>query len=139
MRPSLQTEGQTEGQTTPQTASGRRRIAERTGRRAERLAAIYLWLKGYWVLASRVRNPGGEIDLVARRGRVLAFVEVKARASADAAIEAVTPRARQRIARAAGFFLARREGLAACDIRYDIIAVTGWRLRHLRDAWRDEA
>ena len=117
----------------------RRQQAERSGRRAETLAAIFLRFKGYSIIAQRVRTPGGEIDLVARRGKVLAFVEVKARRSVDHAIEAVTPTARRRIAQAAGFFLSRHQGLAHCAIRYDIIAIAGWRAHHLRDAWRDEA
>ena len=59
-----------------------RRRAERGGRRAEALAALWLRLKGWTILARRVRTPVGEVDLIARRGRTIAFVEVKARASA---------------------------------------------------------
>ncbi|MFC2951361.1 YraN family protein [Marinicaulis aureus] len=114
-----------------------RQSAERGGRRAEMLAAMLLRLKGFSILASRHKTPLGEIDLVARRGRLVAFVEVKARAHHDAAIEAVTYGARRRIAAAAGLFLSRRRDLADCAMRYDIIAVAGWRLKHLPDAWRD--
>jgi putative endonuclease len=60
----------------------KRQSAERGGRRAESLAAWWLRLKGWRILARRVRTPVGEIDLVARRGRTIAFVEVKARATA---------------------------------------------------------
>jgi putative endonuclease len=119
------------------TAAQPRQRAERKGRHAEVIAAMYLRLKGYSILAERHRTPSGEIDLIARRGRMLAFVEVKARREADAAIEAVTYGARRRIVQAAGLFLSRRPDLAECAIRYDIIAVAGWRLRHLRDAWRE--
>ena len=119
------------------TAAPARQRAEKHGRRAETLAAMLLRLKGYSILATRHRTPQGEIDLVAKRGRMLAFVEVKARRETDAALEAVSYGARQRIVRAAGLFLSRRPDLADCALRYDIIAVAGWRLRHLADAWRE--
>lgn len=114
-----------------------RRKAERGGRRAELLAAFLLRLKGFSIIATRMRTPLGEIDIVARRRRLVAFVEVKARATPDAGVAAVTPQARRRIERAAGLFLARRGGLANCALRYDVIAVSGWRLHHLPDAWRE--
>jgi putative endonuclease len=118
--------------------SDSRRKAETGGRRSETLAAIFLRLKGFSILAQRVRTPGGEIDLVARRGALLVFAEVKARKNFDAAVLAVTPAARRRIGRAASLYLSRRPDLARCAVRYDIIAVTGWRVRHLADAWRDD-
>lgn len=114
-----------------------RRKAERGGRRAELLAAVMLRLKGFSIIATRMRTPLGEIDIVARRRRLVAFVEVKARATRDAGVAAVTPQARRRIERAAGLFLARRADLANCALRYDVIAVSGWRLHHLADAWRE--
>jgi len=101
------------------------------------LAAMLLRLKGFAILARRCKTPLGEIDLVAKRGKLIAFVEVKARRDHDAAIEAVTYGARRRIGSAAGLFLSRRPDLADCAMRYDIIAVAGWRLKHLPDAWRD--
>ncbi len=118
-------------------AASSRQRAERHGRRAEFAAALLLRLKGYAILARRHRTPLGEIDLVARRGRTIAFIEVKARRDADDALQAVTYAARQRIARAAGLFVSRRPDLADCAWRYDIVAVAGWRLRHLPDAWRE--
>lgn len=116
---------------------GARQRAERSGRRAEIFAGLLMRLKGFSILARRHKTPAGEIDLVARRGKLLAFVEVKARRSRDAAVEAVTYGARKRIAHAASLFLSRRPDLADCAVRYDIIAVTGWRLEHLPDAWRN--
>src|SRR3954470_21915247 len=78
-----------------------RRGAERGGRRAERLAAWWLRLHGWHILAMRARTPVGEVDLIARRGKVLAFIEVKARATeADAALALDDYRLR-RVARAA--------------------------------------
>lgn len=110
--------------------------AERAGRGAEILAALYLSVKGYHILARRFRAAGGEIDLVARSGDTLVLVEVKSRRDADAALEAVTPRARARIESAGRAFLARRRGFDRLALRYDVIAVgAGW-VRHIRDAWR---
>lgn len=114
----------------------RRRRAEKRGRLAEHLAAAAYFLRGYQILERRFRAPGGEIDLIARKGRLLAFVEVKLRASADDAVLAVTPASRRRFEAAAASFLARRPQLAGFMVRYDIAAVTGWSVRLLRDAWR---
>ena len=118
-------------------ASAARLKAERAGRRAEYLASLFLQLKGFGVLARRYKSPVGEIDLVARRGGLVAFVEVKARPSLDEAVFAVSPRARRRIEAAGRLFIAREPHLAALALRYDIIAVAGWRLRHLPGAWRE--
>ena len=62
-----------------------RQLAEARGRKAESLAAWWLRLKGWRILARRTRVPGGEVDLIAKRGRIVAFVEVKLRSTADAA------------------------------------------------------
>ncbi len=118
--------------------AAKKRAAERRGRFSEWLAALYLQLRGFSIMARRYKSPAGEIDLVARRGRLAVFAEVKARADADSAIFSVTPAARRRIAAAARMYIARKPALAECEIRYDIIAVAGWRIRHVKDAWRDE-
>lgn len=110
----------------------------RLGRFAEVMCAWHLRLRGYRVLARRFRSPVGEIDLVARRGRVLAFIEVKARPDRDQALAAVTPRQRARVRRAAELFVAHRPRLAGCDFRFDVMLVTPGRLpAHVIDAWRD--
>jgi putative endonuclease len=115
-----------------------RRQAERRGRAAESLAAWRLRLAGYRILARRARTSLGEIDLVARRGSVVAFVEVKARVDETRAIEAVAGRQRARITRAAELFLARRPDLATLSPRFDVVLIVPWRWpRHLADAWRD--
>lgn len=117
----------------------RRQVAERRGRRGEALAALSLELKGYRVLVRRLKTRLGEIDLVARRGDVLVFVEVKARPSVQAALDAVTPRARRRIAAAAHFWASRADPEGRLGRRYDIIAVRPWRWPvHIRDAWRPD-
>ena len=117
--------------------TGARRLAETRGRGAETAAALWLRLKGYRVLARRMKTPVGEIDLIAQRGHILAFIEVKARATADAGAEALRPRQRDRIARAAEAYVRTRPDLVDLDWRFDLIVVTGgWRPRHLADAWR---
>ena len=100
------------------------------------LCVLMLRLKGYRILARHWRCASGELDIVARRGRVVAVIEVKARADYAAAAEAVTPRQQARIARAALQFLATRPALAGLDLRFDVMMVTPFRLpRHLAAAW----
>lgn len=123
----------------PKTIRGdgkRRRHAERRGRLSEYWAALYLMAKGYRILAARYRTPLGEIDLIARKGSVVAFVEVKARRSEMAAVEAVSFQSQNRIRAASDLWLARQKRQATLSQRYDIIAVTPWRLpRHFIDAF----
>ena len=114
-----------------------RRKAERQGKRAETLAAWWLRLKGYRILARDFRVPVGEIDLVARRGRLLVFVEVKRREDLSAAAESITVRQQRRIAQAADVFLQHHPNLRDLDIRFDaVLAVPGDLPRHIVDAWR---
>lgn len=110
--------------------------AWRYGLAAETVCAWWLRLHGYRIMARRYRTPVGEVDLIARRGRILAFVEVKARGD-SAALAAPSPRQRRRIVRAAQAFLQRHPRLAGLDPRFDVISVAPWRLpRHLPGAWR---
>lgn len=110
----------------------KRRDAERRGRRAETVAAWYLRLKGYRVLARRYKTPAGEIDLIVKRGRSVVFVEVKERPDEATAIEAVTPAARRRIARAAALWVSRHPAAASLDQRFDVVLACPGRLpRHL--------
>jgi len=114
-----------------------RRRAFRLGRRAEALCVWYLRLRGYQVLARGFRAAVGEIDIVARRGGILAIIEVKARPTMAEAAAAVTPRQRQRIQRAAELFLASQPALAQLSLRFDAMLLAPWRLPvHVRDAWR---
>jgi putative endonuclease len=105
-----------------------RQVAFRLGLSAETRAAALMLAKGYRVVARRWRCPVGEVDLVARRGRVLAFIEVKARQTFDGAAEAVTPRQRRRIVAAAGAWLASHPDDARRDIRFDVVLVAPWRI-----------
>jgi putative endonuclease len=114
------------------TYTDKRRAAERRGHRAETLAAWLLRLKGYRVLARRYKTPAGEIDLIARRGRTVAFVEVKERPDEVAALAAVTPASRKRIARAAALWVSRHPAAAILDLRFDVVLARPGRLpRHL--------
>jgi|WetSurMetagenome_2_1015567.scaffolds.fasta_scaffold928676_1 putative endonuclease len=116
--------------------------ARASGRRREFLAAVLLMLKGYRILGFRLRTPEGEIDLLAQRGNVLAVVEVKSRATLEAALEAVGSAQRERLKRAAKAILARRArgGALRLNVRLDLVALApGSWPRHIPDAWRDSA
>jgi putative endonuclease len=118
------------------TAAPERIAAFRTGLSAESRAAAYLIAKGYRILARRFRTPHGEIDIVARRRQLLAFVEVKARHSLDEAAYAVTPRQQQRIIAAARAWLMTHPEHAAFELRFDAVLVAPQRLpRHLPGAF----
>jgi putative endonuclease len=96
-----------------------------------------LRLRGWRILASDWRCPAGEIDILARRGGILAAVEVKARGDYATGVAALTPRQRRRIMRAAQAFLAMRPDLASLDLRFDVMVVEPRRLpRHIAGAWR---
>ena len=113
-----------------------RQRAERRGRRGEGLASWYLRLKGWRILDTRVRNPRGEVDLVAKRGRVVAFVEVKWRrnkADLDLAID------ERRLARVAAAVecVAHDYATQGEDIRIDVILLAPGALpRHIANAWQ---
>ncbi len=110
--------------------------AERRGRQAETMAAWFLRLKAYRILARDFKTPVGEIDLIARRGRIIAFVEVKRRQDLAQGLEAVTPRAQARIMRAALTFMASRPDLAQFDLRFDVIVINpGIWPHHVQGAW----
>lgn len=121
--------------------TGTRQQAYRLGHSAEWRAVWRLRLAGYSILARRYRTKLGEIDIVARRGDILAFVEVKARADFATAVDALGDRQFARVARAASLFLARHPPHAVCSVRFDAVLVSGsvWRSfwpRHLPDVWR---
>jgi putative endonuclease len=112
-----------------------RQIAEARGRRAETLAAWWLRLQGWRILARRARVPGGEVDLIARRGRTLAFVEVKQRGSEEAAAWALDEYRLRRVAVAAER-LAPRYAREGDTIRIDTLFLVPGRLpRRLVNVW----
>lgn len=120
--------------------------AQRSGRWAEWLVCWFLRLKGWRILAVNWRCPAGEIDILARRGGVLAAIEVKRRAADQrgdaAALLAISPRQQARIARAAEAFMARRTDCQGLDLRLDAVTVLPGRLlprlRHYPAAWQAE-
>jgi len=110
--------------------------AERGGRRAEALAAVFLRLQLYRIVAQRVKTPVGEIDLVARRWGVTVFIEVKARAGAHQEAEALEAVNTRRIARAAAYYIARHPALADTPLRFDVIFLAPGRWpRHVKGAF----
>jgi putative endonuclease len=125
-----------EPQPDPKPASPARIEAFRTGISAESQAAALLIAKGYRILGRRYRTPHGEIDIVARRRNLLAFVEVKARASLDDAAYAVTPRQQARIIAAAQIWLMAHPEHAEYDLRFDAMLIAPRRLpRHIMAAF----
>ena len=117
-------------------AAPERVAAFRAGISAEARAAAYLMAKGYRILAKRFRSPYGEIDLVARKRNLVAFVEVKARASLDDAAYAVTPRQQARIIAAAQAWLMAHPEHAELDMRFDVMLIAPRHLpRHLLAAF----
>ncbi|MBN8817060.1 MAG: YraN family protein [Sphingomonas sp.] len=112
-----------------------RKAAEASGRRGERIAAWWLRLKGWRILDRRVRTPAGEVDLVARKGNLIAFVEVKTRAT-DAELDfAIDERRLSRVAAAAEVLMPRYAG-PGDDIRVDVILIApGAVPRHIENAW----
>ncbi len=116
-----------------------RRRAYARGLAAETWAAWLLRAKGFRVLDRRFKAAHGEVDLIAARGRLLVFAEVKARASFEAALDAVGTASARRIAAAAEVWVARHPALADHDQRFDVILMVPWRLpRHLPDAFRPD-
>jgi putative endonuclease len=113
----------------------KRQAAEARGRRAERFAATWLRLKGWRILDARVRTPAGEVDLIAKRGNLVAFVEVKSRSSVAELDYAIDEHRLRRVA-AAAEVLAARYATDGEDIRVDVILLAPRTLpRHIENAW----
>ncbi|WP_312781609.1 YraN family protein [Brevundimonas sp.] len=107
--------------------------SHREGHAAEWIAAVWLMLKGYQILAFRLKGRGGEIDILAKRGRILAVVEVKRRRSIEAAILALGPEQHGRLAAAGRAVVHSRPSLQGLMLRIDMVALAPRRFpRHLR-------
>lgn len=122
--------------TVPDPREGRTRkgrLAHTEGHAAEWTAAAWLMLKGYQILGFRLKTRHGELDILARKGSVLAAVEVKRRATREAALEALGPVQHGRLVRAAAAVRKSRPGLRALTLRLDLIALAPGRPpRHIR-------
>jgi putative endonuclease len=115
---------------------GRKRRLERKGRRAEWFAALALMLKGYRIVGFRYRTPLGEIDLVARKRNLVAFVEVKARRDLATGVDAVSYEAQNRIAAAGEIFIGKQSDSSRLSWRHDIVVVSPWTWPvHIEDAF----
>ncbi|KAF0184933.1 MAG: putative endonuclease [Hyphomonadaceae bacterium] len=114
-----------------------RQSAEKYGRFGEFAAAILLTLSGYQVLEWRKKTFMGELDLVARRGNFLVFVEVKVRKTLDEAQFAISVSQQKRIIKAASLYCHKRHWTQNFTWRYDVVAIAPWRFpRHIIDAFR---
>ena len=114
--------------------------SRRAGRLAETVAAAWLLLKGYQILGFRLRSGRGDIDILARRGRVLALVEVKRRETPEAALDSLGRDQRERLIRAGQALVQKRKSLAGFDLRLDVIAFAPGHLpRHFRGLIVDTA
>ncbi len=112
---------------------------EKAGRRAENLACLYLRLKGYRILERRFKVREGEVDIIARKGKVIAMVEVKQRATDIAAESSVTFENQSRLMDAAEIYINRQRDLRGTDfeLRFDFLYVIGrWKVRHITSAFQ---
>lgn len=126
----------TDGDNRAERRSRRARRSGLSGRRAEWLAILWLSAKGYRLLERRFGGKGGEIDLVMRRGRTVAFVEVKARARLEEALTAVTARKQRLVERRVRQWLARNSWAMGYDLRADAVFLAPWhRPRHVPAAF----
>jgi putative endonuclease len=109
------------------------------GLRAESYAALWLRLKGYKILAQRYKTHGGEIDIIARKGNSICFIEVKARPDKPTAMECITPKMRARIEKAAMHYISHNN-VEGCELRFDVIAIyPPFFIHHLDNAWQQAA
>ena len=96
--------------------------AEKKGRHAEWVAAGYLRLKAFSILDNRYKTYSGELDIVARRGKLIVFCEVKQRKNVEDGIFAVHPAAQSRLFNAAQLWIAAHPQFQRYEMRFDVIA-----------------
>ncbi len=114
-----------------------RQRRESLGHRAEFLAANYLRLKGYKILSQRFKTKSGEIDIIASRGDLIVFIEVKARKTLLEARDAISGRSKRRIIKCGGLYIGKNRQYQSYGIRYDaVFVVAGWSVVHEKDFWR---
>ena len=110
----------------------------RRGIMAEYVACAWLMLKGYRLVAMRYKTPVGEIDLVMRRGKTLAVIEVKARKHYVDAAQAIHHENQSRVMRASQYFTVNHPDYAQLQVRFDAVLIAWYKLpRHLPHALSD--
>lgn len=110
----------------------------KAGRRAENLACLYLRLKGYRILERRFKVRQGEVDIIARRGKIIAMIEVKQRATETTAEISVSYENQTRLMDAAEIYINQNRALQSTDfeLRYDFLYLIGrWKIRHVTNAF----
>lgn len=117
--------------------SASRKKAYQWGHLAESLAAVLLWFKGYRIVHMRYKCKVGEVDIIATKGDLLVFVEVKARKDLRTALESLGYQQQQRIIRAASWYMALKKKNFKC--RFDMVAIVPWQWpAHMMDAWQSD-
>ncbi len=118
----------------------KKQIAYDKGVQAEKISAQYLRRKGYIILEERYKTKYGEIDIIAAKDEYIVAIEVKARTTIEAALEAITPRTQRRIEQAMLYYISQNPHHAMAAIRFDAIAFSPpLSIHHLDNAWRPEA
>jgi len=114
-------------------------IAERKGRRAENIVALWLRVRGFSIIGQRVKTPKGEIDIIAKRFKSLVFIEVKARKDFEIGVNSISHKQIHRIIAAANYWRAGKQKYNDCSCRFDIVIVNPYlSITHLKNAF-DEA
>lgn len=114
----------------------RRQKAEKKGKRAELIAALWLTAKGYRIKEKRYKTNVGEVDIIARKKDVIAFVEVKARNNVQDALDDISYDNQKRIEAAAERWLQRQKDFANLSWTFDVIAVTPNMMpKHFQNVW----
>ena len=117
--------------------SNRRKRAYLKGQWSEKIAALYLRLKGYSILEHRFKTPVGEIDLLAQKGKTLVAIEVKSRKTLEEAHMALTTFQQRRIERTLLYYLARKS--SPLDLRFDVVLISPWKWPcHIQGAWMSQ-
>lgn len=113
------------------------KTAHAKGLMAESLASVFLRLKGYRILAHRHKTPVGEVDIIARKGKIICAIEVKVRPNLSAALSAISPNSTQRIRRSMQWWLKNNPQFGQnFDIRFDLVAIAPYHgIRHIKNAF----
>lgn len=113
-----------------------RQKAFRSGVWSERQAALFLRMKGYRILERNFRVKSGEIDIIARKGDLIAIIEVKARKTLNQSIDAVGFENQNRVRAATDWWLSKQQNAHLLSVRFDIVSVQPFRWPiHLKDAF----